>query len=118
MQVLEQENWLPCDIDETLITRIRNIGDRNGGTILLSYGEDAQFFLPCEDNIALLKHHKITRGYGIIAWSANGKEWAQKVIERLKLTEYVDIVMTKPNKYLDDKPVASWMPQQIHLGVE
>lgn len=117
MLKFDYENWLPCDVDETLITRI-DPSNRNGGFMTIEYGGDLQFFDSCTDNVALLKHHKTVRGYGIIVWSANGKEWAEKIVKRLKLEEYVDIVMTKPSKYLDDKPVQEWMPSQIHLGVE
>lgn len=116
MKVFDYENWLPVDVDETLISKCPEYGERNGGVILLSYGEDAQFFTECTENIALIKHHKIVRGYGIVVWSANGKEWAEKVVRRLGLEKYVDLIMTKPHKYLDDKPVSDWMPCQIYLG--
>ncbi len=117
MKLIEFENILPVDVDETLITEV-NPSNKNGGYMLLQYGETARFYSPCHKNIALMKHHKQTRGYGIIVWSANGKEWAQKVVKRLELEEYVDYIATKPKEYLDDKPVSSWMPCQIHLGVE
>lgn len=117
MKVIEFENLLMVDVDETLITKIDPSG-RNGGFFTLQYGETLQFFDKCTENIALLIHHKKTRGYGIIVWSANGKEWAEKVVKHLEIDKYVDYIMTKPNKYLDDKPVETWMNSQIYLGVK
>lgn len=117
MKLLEFENWLMVDIDETLITKI-NPSERNGGYLTLAYGDTLEFFDRCNDNIALMVHHKKTRGYGIIAWSANGKEWAEKVVTALELEQYVDYIMTKPMKYLDDKPVETWMTSQIYLGTK
>ena len=117
MKVFGYENILMVDVDETLISKI-DPSDKNGGFMTFEYGEALEFFKPCNNNIALMKHHKKTRGYGIIVWSANGKEWAEKVVKRLKLQDYVDIIMTKPVKYLDDKPVQEWMPSQIYLGTD
>lgn len=117
MTVFEYENTLMVDVDETLITKV-DPSNMNGGFFPLAYGEDMWFFKQCPDNIALMKHHKVTRGFGIIVWSANGKEWAEKVVKHLKLEQYVDMIMTKPTKYLDDKDVNEWMPSRIWLGVE
>lgn len=117
-EVFKYENVLPVDVDETLITKVPTGTTRPSNCIFLEYGKGVEVFLPCTDNIRLLIHHKITRNYGIIVWSANGKEWAEKVVRTLDLHQYVDIIMTKPNKYVDDKPVSNWMPNQIYLGVK
>ena len=51
-------------------------------------------------------------GTKIIVWSAGGSNWAEAVIKALKLEEYVDVILTKPDRIYDDKDPNSWMPKR------
>lgn len=109
--IIPNDKILPVDIDGTLIEYV----GKNDCDFVLEYGGLTVPLRKKRMNIALMKHHKTTRGYTILVWSANGKEWAETVIRKLKLQEYVDIIMTKPCKLLDDKPASEWMWDQINL---
>lgn len=43
------------------------------------------------------------RGHVVVVWSQGGSRWAGKVINKLGLDSYVDIVMAKPSWYVDDR---------------
>lgn len=115
MKVFNKENILAVDIDGTLIDYPKKSDTAVTGDIFLAYGDKLLHLRPMQMNIALMKHCKKVREYGILVWSANGKDWAIKVLDALGLTEYADIIMTKPIEYLDDKPVEQWMTNRIHL---
>lgn len=51
------------------------------------------------------------RGHTVVVWSAGGWEWAEKVVEALHLTEYVDVVMSKSDGFCDDKPSSAFMSE-------
>lgn len=50
-----------------------------------------------------------------MVWSAGGGDWAEAVVKALGIEEMVDIVMSKPSWYYDDKPCEDWMGKQIYL---
>lgn len=111
MIVMKNDKILPVDIDGTLIDYVAS----EDADFYMTYGDKEVALVKKEMNIALVKHHKETRGYYVMVWSANGKEWAVEVIKELGLEKYVDVVMTKPVKYLDDKPCQEWMSNRINL---
>jgi predicted phosphatase len=113
MNIIKNETILPFDIDQTLImyTKLDRLG---GNTVAIRYGGSTIHVRPNKKHIDLLRHHK-ERGYYIIAWSANGFEWANRVIEALELSDCVDLIMTKPKEYVDDKDVNDWMPIRIYI---
>lgn len=53
-------------------------------------------------HIQNLKDH-FRRGHPVVVWSAGGEEWAAAVVESLELTNYVDLVMSKPTWFYDDQ---------------
>jgi hypothetical protein len=112
---MANDKILPVDVDGTIIQYMSKGDVPMPGDIFPVYGGKVVHLRPMSMNIALLKHHKDLRGYEIIVWSANGKEWAVQIIKELQLESYIDIVMTKPNKYVDDVDVNEWMPSRIHL---
>lgn len=67
-----------------------------------------------EPNVRLLKEEK-HRGSFVIVWSKGGYEWASNVLIALELERYVDLVLTKPHAYFDDKPIDSWLTNRIYL---
>lgn len=65
-------------------------------------------------NIRLLKEKK-ARGAYIIVWSAGGNRWAREVVKTLGLEEYVDLVLTKPTGYCDDRQCSEWMGDRVYF---
>lgn len=41
-------------------------------------------------------------GYTVVVWSRGGAEWAAKVVTALKLDDAVDVVLGKPELWIDD----------------
>lgn len=66
-------------------------------------------------HIKLLKDHH-ARGFSNIIWSAGGYEWAQEVVNALQLNDYVDIIMAKPLKYVDDLKAEEILVSRIYLN--
>jgi hypothetical protein len=58
---------------------------------------------------------KAKSGMPIVVWSASGALWAEKIVEALGLTEFVDIVMGKPLNVIDDMDPVHWLPQRVYL---
>lgn len=66
------------------------------------YGSNSIYLTPHNKHIELVKRYK-KRGYHVIVWSNNGFAWAKEAVEKLGLTESVDLIMSKPLKRIDDK---------------
>jgi len=106
MKVIENENIVCIDVDDTLA--IWNIPPgREGEAILFNNFGFAEWLLPHGAHIKLLKQFK-ARGQFVIVWSQGGYQWAHEVVKCLKLTKYVDLVMAKPKWIIDDLPAAAW----------
>lgn len=53
-------------------------------------------------HVQRLKDHKIW-GNGVVVWSRSGYQWAKAVVVALELTEFVDVILSKPLYFYDDK---------------
>jgi len=51
-------------------------------------------------------------GTHIVVWSAGGSKWAEACVKALKIEEYVDVILTKPDRIYDDKDPLEWMPNR------
>lgn len=100
MQIISHEFIVVTDIDGTLIRP----GDDNPHMIHITnpYLKETYSYIPHLAHINLIKQYK-TRGFFIIAWSANGVNHAKSVIQALNLEKYINLVITKPMKAVDDK---------------
>lgn len=96
MEVVQNELIVVCDVDFTLITP-----DKKGG-IILPYGSGIQHYSAIQAHVDLVKEYK-KRGFHVTIWSHAGWQHALRVVEALKLERWVDVVMTKPSKHIDDK---------------
>jgi hydroxymethylpyrimidine pyrophosphatase-like HAD family hydrolase len=112
MEIRKSELVVCIDVDETLI--MNETGSGTGPRVAFDYYGKTVFRHPNIEHIELLKSYK-KRGYEVVVWSANGWYWANDVIEGLKLKEYVDVVATKPIKYVDDKDANNWM-QRVYIS--
>lgn len=61
----------------------------------------SELVVPNKANILQLIKHK-QRGHRIVVWSAGGADWAEAVVRSLELTDYVDMVVSKPSWWYDD----------------
>ena len=117
MKVIKNERVLPCDVDETLVLHdLEYINTTPYSTV--------QIFCPFRSRLITLVRHEpmiqllkeeSTRGATILIWSRGGHQWAEAVIKALNLEKYVDIVMSKPLAYLDDKEVGDWMKDRVYI---
>lgn len=103
MLVIDNELVVFFDVDDTLVkwsslywepddNKLQFIDPNDNSTVYLE---------PHKKHIELLKKYK-GRGYIVIVWSAGGYQWAESVVKKLDLLSYVNIVMSKPIKYVDD----------------
>lgn len=111
---ITSERIIPCDVDDTLIHHSPIEGCRKisfddpffpGTTVSLWVNEPM---------VRILKDEKV-RGAYVIVWSKGGNRWANAVITALDLINYVDLVLTKPVTYLDDKDCNEWMKDRVYL---
>lgn len=107
MTFINNESPVVVDCDGTLLLWSNPLTP-GPGKIELTYGGRKVFLTPHQYHIDLLKTYH-SRGFLVIVWSANGSAHAKMVVERLQLEKFADIVMSKPAKYLDDKPADEWM---------
>lgn len=110
MQVIDGENTAAFDVDETLFMHA-SLGSI---TIVNPYSYNEIHGCPHYDHIELLKQYR-GRGLKIVIWSAAGVLWALEVVKALKLEDYVDVVMTKPTKFIDDHTPNEVFPCQVYL---
>lgn len=90
--------WKSCNKTDDNAIKVRN----NGHTF---------YKRAIRANIEALKDHSYA-GHVVIVWSAGGAEWATNVVIALGLEKYVDVVLTKPDWYYDDKGAEHWLPER------
>lgn len=117
MKVIEGENTVYCDVDDTLVMWDDNFREPHEGAkkFLDPYDGSSNYLTPHKKHIELLKKYK-GRGVTVIVWSAAGVKWAESVVKTLGLVEYVELVITKPNKIIDDLPVEAIFSTRIYLS--
>lgn len=98
------DNVIPFDIDDTLIVWGKDHNKPGKGKIAFKdpYTPITFYLRPHHVHIRLLKQFK-GRGFEVIVWSKQGDRWANEVITKLGLKDYVDHIFSKPEKYVDDK---------------
>lgn len=97
------ETVVVVDCDDTLCMWSDKFTQPHEGAIPFHdpYDNSTNYLKPHTMHVELIKKYK-GRGFHIIVWSAAGCQWAKSVVETLGLTDYVDQIMTKPIKYVDD----------------
>lgn len=113
MKVIENEKVIFCDVDDTLVMWNHPNSDNAIYVTDPNDGMECRV-VPHKFHIDLLKKHA-GRGYNIVVWSQGGYAWAAAVVKELGLDNYVDFVMTKPIKYIDDLACKEWMGQHLYF---
>jgi predicted phosphatase len=98
------------DVDDTLI-EWKLCGERDPGATKIEKDGHVFFKKVIQDHVEELKNQKMT-GNTVVVWSAGGGEWAATVVRALDLEKYVDVCITKPDFYYDDKDVSDWFPKK------
>lgn len=94
------------DCDQTLIDWS---GSSEGDVVTLLNGECQTYTIRrMAANIGSLMLHK-QLGHFIVVWSAAGFDHAKSVVEALGLMNYVDLIMAKPDIFIDDLPASEWL---------
>jgi FMN phosphatase YigB (HAD superfamily) len=107
---VKNEAIICFDIDETLL-----MPEKGDGTdVFVKYNGRVEKRNPHRKHIQFLKDNYF-RGFTIYLWSGNGAEWCAAASDALGLDEYVDHVMAKPIKIVDDLDPSEWLPKRIYL---
>lgn len=90
------------DCDETIIHWLGD-GPRNKewDTLVLRDGDFCYTVAPIEVHINLMREFKAV-GWQIVVWSQGGSDHAERVIKLLGMEKYVDLIVSKPQVYVDD----------------
>lgn len=110
MEIWKYENYAEFDCDDTLVMWSGNHNQPGVGKVAIPcpYEEGRTFYLYVHDQHVNLLIAQKKRGYQVIVHSQGGWAWAEAVIKALALEQYVDVVKTKTQKYIDDLPADSW----------
>ena len=116
MVTFKERKTVYFDVDDTLISWYPCTADTEGATHFNINGHE-YYKKAIKPNIEGLKaHHRA--GHLVVVWSAGGSDHAKNVIEALGIEKFVDVVLTKPDYYYDDKPAVEWMPQEAQFKTE
>jgi len=115
MKVFENEYVVAFDVDDTLVMWDEPSQPGVGKVSFVDpYDGSFHYLTPHKKHVDLLKKYK-ARGMMVMVWSAGGAKWAEAVLMTLKLTEFVDVVMTKPSKFVDDLQAHEVLGQRVYL---
>ncbi len=117
MKIIANESTVFIDVDDTLVmwgVGAKAFDLRPIVKINSPYDGSTNVLYPNLGNIKILKDRK-ARGSFIVVWSAGGYAWAEAVIKALQLEQYVDLIMTKPHAYVDDKEAKDIMGERIYI---
>lgn len=112
----DNEFVVAFDVDDTILMWGDDFTKPEEGRIEIidPYDGSRVYLTPHKKHIGLLKKYK-GRGMCVMVWSAGGVQWAKAAINALNLADYIDLVITKPSKYVDDLPASEILGSRIYL---
>lgn len=108
MLVIKATKIIYVDVDSTLLFSLREYPHEVTHEVVKIGGRK---FWVHDPHIEMIKDFK-ARGHSIVVWSAGGAEWAEMAVRALKLELYVDLVISKPDWFIDDKPATGFMSEE------
>ncbi len=114
MKVINQESTIFFDVDDTLVMWGKAKKHEKVVHITCPYGSQQETLRPHKGHIKVLKDRS-KRGSFIIVWSAGGYQWANAVVKALGLEDYVNLIMSKPQMYVDDKKAKDIMGERLYI---
>ena len=115
MLVVQNDNCVFFDCHDTLVMwDNRYKADDYSNCVLVDDGYIKEYLVPHDKHIKYLKDSKLLNKNTVVVWSAGGWNWARAVVESLGISEYVDAVMSKPERYVDDLHCSKFMGEMIY----
>jgi FMN phosphatase YigB (HAD superfamily) len=104
MTVINAEDVILFDVDNTLALWDSNFNEPHEDAVAITnpYSGETVYLRPHKVHIRIMKEYK-GRGFTNVVASAGGVLWAEAVVKAFGIEQYVDLVMTKPNRHFDDK---------------
>lgn len=118
MIVLPEKPRASFDVDDTLIIIYASYMKKKkpkGVEPIMECGNTKIY--PHIIHIDMLKEFKM-RGITIEVWSQAGVDWAEKIVYKLGLEKWVDLVGPKPTWICDDRPIDFWLPESARFYKE
>lgn len=119
MKVIRATRSVFFDVDDTLVIWDWKAVNPSGVGLISIVNPDgacSELVLPHLRHIELMRRFK-ARGHTVVVWSQGGHEWAESVCKTLGIENLVDLVMDKPNWYVDDLHATAWMKAPIFLDI-
>jgi hypothetical protein len=117
MQVIKSTKIIYYDVDDTLIMWDLSATEYESSNLIRIVDPASgvsRYCLPHQRHIDLMQEFKV-RGHTIVVWSQGGSEWAHRAVVALGIENLVDVVIGKPDWYVDDRGVESWMKKPVYL---
>ncbi len=115
MKTVTVESTVWIDVDDTLVMwDTKKIKKTKLVAITEPHNGNQVYLAPHAGHIKVLKDRK-ARGSFIVVWSSGGYAWARAVVRALGLESHVDLCMTKPHLYIDDKDAVSVMGERLYI---
>lgn len=117
MKVIKSHKAIFFDVDDTLLMpNYHTLPHEECDLAILSdpISGFSKKFLKHKRHIELMEQFK-ARGHTIIVWSQGGYQWAQNAVKALGIESIVDVIMSKPDWFVDDLPSSAFMPKNIYL---
>lgn len=117
MKTIKSHRSVFYDVDDTLVIWNWKDFDPEGKDVFEITDQQSEItakLLPHKRHIELLRQFK-ARGHTVVVWSQGGWSWAESIVKALGIEEAVDIVMSKPDWYVDDIPAAGFMGRNVYL---
>lgn len=112
--IVNKESTIFVDCDDTLVMWGKAKEGEKVIAITNPHDGTQDYLRPHQGHIRVLKDRK-ARGSYIVVWSAGGFAWANAVVKALGLESYVDLIMTKPHMYIDDKKADAIMGEHLYI---
>ena len=114
MKVISQESTIFIDVDNTLVMWGKAKKHEKVVMVTCPYSAQQEVLRPHKGHIKVLKDRH-ARGSFIVVWSAGGYQWANAVVKALGLEQHVDLVMSKPHMYIDDKKAKGILGERLYI---
>ena len=107
------ENVVCFDVDDTLV-----LWGRSGEydfKMRCPYSGVVEGAIIHKQHVDMVKKH-YNDGHFVIVWSGGGAPHAKEAIERLHLSNYVNLIIEKPMQYYDDLDAHYFMHRRTYLN--